>query len=93
MPYLQTGQKVKEIWIVEELTNKMLNKLPTHRLLVLYKKNRKWKKVIGAMVTDYGNYPEHLDDIEDDEVKLYHVLNKYCKKMKKMLDLREHVET
>ena len=76
---------------MKELT-KMLNKLPTHRLLVLYKKKRKWKKSIGAMVTDYGNDPEHLDDTEDDEVKIYHALKKYCEKIKKILDLREHVE-
>ena len=73
------------------LQNQELQKLPTHRLLALYRKTFRHMKSLYADVTDYGTAPEFLEDTNDDRVKLCVELNVYCDDMKTLLDDREHV--
>ena len=75
-----------------DLTDGQLAKLPTHRLLNLYRKRYKSLRHLGAAVTDYGSWPEHLEDMEDPEVEQYWKLDAYVKRIKAVLDTREHVE-
>ena len=73
------------------LQNQELQKLPTHRLLALYRKTFRHMKSLYADVTDYGMAPEFLEDTNDDRVKLFVELDVYCDDMKTLLDDREHV--
>ena len=79
--------KIKKLQI-RELPDGIVKKLSTPRLLTLYRTNRKREELLGARVADY---PESIRRMEVDEIKLYHKINKYCKKMKQILDGREHV--
>lgn len=72
------------------LTEKQLKKLPTKRLLTLYRKKAKRMKNWYAYMTDYGNMPEALDN-DSDEVRYCIKLDKYCDLMKSILNTREHV--
>jgi len=73
------------------LQKQELQKLPTHRLLALYRKTFRHMKSLYADVTDYGTAPEFLDDTEDPRVTLCVELDTYCDDMKTLLDNREHV--
>lgn len=69
-----------------------LKALPTPRLLALYRKKYKHMESGYAIVTDYGAMPEALKDENDQFIKDLKKLNKYCNKMKAILDTRENVE-
>jgi hypothetical protein len=68
---------------IKMLNKKQLKKLPTRRLLALYRKNFKEMKKAYASVTNYGTMPEN------DEVKHCVELDKYCDVMKNILNTRE----
>ena len=73
------------------LRKQEFQKLPTHRLLALYRKTFRHMKSLYADVTDYGTAPEFLEDANDDRVKLCVELDVYCDEMKSLLDEREHI--
>ena len=69
-----------------------LRALPTPRLLALYRKKFKHMQNGYALLTDYGTMPEALQDENDQFVKELKKLNRYCDKIKAILDTRENVE-
>jgi hypothetical protein len=69
-----------------------LKKLPTHRLLALYRKNFKHMQNGYASITDYGTMPEVLQDLNDPLVKEIIELNGYCDEMKFILNSRENIK-
>ena len=73
------------------LNKKQLNKLPTPRLLQLYRKNFKKMKSAYAYVTDYGVMPEALNN-DTEEVRYCIELDRYCDEMKKILNTRENIQ-
>lgn len=73
------------------LEKTQLEKLPTARLLALYRKTRKNRDSAYAWVTDYGTMPEALKE-DSEEVRHCIQLDKYCDEMKSILDTKENVE-
>jgi len=69
-----------------------LKKLPDHRLLTLYRSTYKRMKSAYAFITDYGSYPEILNDKNNDEVVNCVRLNDYCDQIKLVLNTRGNIK-
>jgi hypothetical protein len=75
------------------LKQEELHKLPTHRLLALFKRVRKSVKLMYADITDCGVAPEFIEERKDEDyVKHCVELDKYQERIKSILNTREHVK-
>lgn len=73
------------------LQKEELEKLPTARLLTLFRRVKKSVKLMYSDITDYGNTPGFLEDRKGESyVKHCVEMDKYQDKIKKILNTREH---
>jgi hypothetical protein len=78
---------------INYLTEKQLRKLPTPRLLALYRKRRRAVYSLDeGDRTDYGTYPEALQGDDGKILPEYLELYAYVDLIKSILGEREHVD-